>query len=155
MSVLRNLVEQAARAKKIVVDSFTYTATWLPLAGNAVTPITIPISADSDFLWMETCLTAFTAINVLDPNPDLLMAFTDTGSGRNLQDNPVHINNIIGNGQWPYVLPEPKLLIGAGGLQVTLTNNTAVAKARVDLAIIGIKIFYISSYNRSDMIQGI
>ena len=134
---------------------FTYSALWVPLAANATTPFTIPISADSDFLWQETCLIAFTAANVLWPNPDLLLSFADTGSGRFLQDVPVHVSQITGNGQWPYILPEPKLLIGNGGITLTLTNQTAIQQGYIQISLIGTKVFYIDSYNRSNLIQGI
>lgn len=155
MSFLRNAVEQAARAKRVVIDHFTYTAAWIPLAANGTAQVTIPISADSDFLWMETTLVDYTAANVLNPAPDLLISFQDTGAGRNLQDNPVHVNLVTGNGQWPYVLPEPKLLIGNGALQVTLTNNVNQQEGRVSLALIGTKIFYLAGYDRSQLIMGL
>jgi hypothetical protein len=155
MSILRTKIEAAARANKIVIDPFTYSAVYINLAATAVTAITVPISADSDFLWMETCLAVFTAIGTLDPDPDQLIAFQDTGSGRFLQDQPVHVRNISGNGQWPFILPEPKLLIGNGGLTIAITNNTAVIRARVDFSMIGYKVFYLSGYNRSNLIQGI
>lgn len=154
MSVMKSMFEQAARARKVVLDHFTYVATWLNLGAGATVPNTIPISADSDFLWMETSLVTFTAVNVIDPAPDMLVGFTDTGSGRNLQDAAVHVSNITGNGAWPYVLPEPKLLIGNGGITITMTNNTLVAKARIDMALIGVKVFYISGFDRSKVIAG-
>ncbi len=155
MSFIRSVIENAARAGKVVLDHFSYEATWAPLGIGATVQVTVPISADSDFVWMETALVVMTAANVLDPAPDLLISFTDQGSGRNLQDNPVHVMNVTGNGQWPYVLPEPKLLIGSGGLQITLTDLSGVAKARVDLTLIGTKVFYPNAnYTRSSLLSG-
>jgi hypothetical protein len=154
MSFLRNKLEEAARAKKVVLDHFSYTLSWVPLAANATVAQTIPISADSDFLWMETCFTAFTAAGVLNPAPDELISFQDVGAGRLLQDNPLHVTLVSGNGQWPYVLPEPKLLIGNGGLQVTLQNLEAVQQATVRLVLIGVKVFYVTGFNRSQLLIG-
>jgi hypothetical protein len=155
MSFLRNAAEAAARAKKIVLDHFTYTAAFAPLLANATANVVVPISADSDFLWMETCLVAYTAANTPDPTPDMLISFQDTGAGRNLQDNPVHVALITGNGQWPFVLPEPKILVGNGAMQITLVNNTAVQCGRVSIALIGVKMFYLEGYNRSKLIMGL
>jgi len=155
MSFLRNAVEAAARAKKVVIDHFTYTAAWAPLLASATASQTIPISADSDFLWMETALVVYTAANNLNPNPDLLISFQDTGAGRNLQDNPIHVSLVTGNGQWPFVLPEPKLLVGNGSIQVTLVNNVVQQEGRVSLAMIGVKVFYLQGYDRSKLIMGI
>ena len=155
MSYLRSMAENAARAGKCILDYFTYTAVWNPLGALATVPVTIPISSDSDFLWMMTSGNDMTAINVFNPAPDMLIQYTDQGSGRNLQDNPVHWLNAVGNAQWPYVLPEPKLLIGNGGLQITLQDLANVAHGRVDLSIIGYKIFYIKSgYNRNSFLAG-
>lgn len=151
---LKERLYQAALAKKVVLDHFTYTATWNPLGASATTPVTIPISADSDFVWMETTGVAYTGVNVLDPAPDLLLMFTDTGSGRNLQDNAIHWMNIVGNAQWPYVLPEPKLLIGNGGLMITAINNVAIAVGRLDIALIGVKVFYLNGYTRDRLVSG-
>ncbi len=155
MSFLRNAVEQAARAKRVVIDHFTYTAAWTPLGASATTSVTIPISADSDFLWMETSLVDYTAANVLNPNPDLLISFQDAGSGRNLQDNPIHVSLVTGSGQWPFVLPEPKMLVGNGSIQVTLVNNVAQIEGRISLALIGVKVFYLQGYDRSKLIMGL
>lgn len=155
MSYLRNAVEQAARAKRVVLDHFTYTANWTPLAANQTLAVVVPISADSDFLWMETTLVDYTAANVLNPAPDLLISYQDTGASRNLQDNPVHVLNVTGNGQWPYVLPEPKLLIGNGSLQITLVNNVNQQEGAVRLSLIGVKIFYLAGYDRSQLIMGL
>lgn len=152
---LKERLYQAALAKKIVLDHFTYVATWAPLPLSAAVPVIIPISSDSDFAWMETTGVAYRGVNNLDPAPDLLLQFSDTGSGRNFQDNPIHWSNIVGNGQWPYVLPEPKLLIGNGSLQINLINNVAVAETRVDIALIGVKIFYLRGFNRDLLTAGI
>lgn len=152
---LKQRLYQAALAKKVVLDHFTYVATWAPLPLSATVPVVVPISADSDFVWMELTGVAFRAANNLDPAPDLLLQFADTGSGRLFQDAPIHWSNIIGNGQWPYVLPEPKLLVGSGSIQITMTNNVAVAEGRVDLALIGVKVFYLRGYNRDQLIAGI
>lgn len=155
MSYLRNVVEQAARAKRVVLDHFTYTSAWIAFPALGTVQNTIPISADSDFLWMETGLISYTTPDNLTVDPDFLISFQDTGAGRNLQDNPIHVSLVTGNGQWPYVLPEPKLLIGNGALQITLVNNVVQQYGRVSLALIGVKVFYLPNYNRSTMLTGL
>jgi hypothetical protein len=82
------------------------------------------------------------------------MGLRDTGSGRDLQDNAIHVQNITGNGQLPYCLPEPKLFKGASNIGITLINNTAVA-AKVDVAFIGRKIFYLAQFNRDNLFAGL
>jgi hypothetical protein len=140
-------IGRAQRLKKVEADHFIYTATWNTLGANAVTPVNVPIQNDSDFIirWLALC--AYTAAGTALANPDYLVTIFDTGSGRQFQDQMVHVSNTFGTAQWPFVLPEPKLVKGGSVIQVTLTNNTAVA-ARVDVALIGFKLFYLAGFTR-------
>jgi len=150
---LRSELDAQSRAKKMFLDYFVYVMTWNPLAANAVTPVAVPLTSDSDFVLDGVSLVAYTGVGVLLPNPDYLLQLIDTGSGRNLQDAPVHVNNIAGQGNLLYILPEPKLFKGGATITGILTNNTAVA-ARVDIALIGRKIFYLGGYNRETVFAG-
>ena len=154
MDFIRTRIEQAARGNKVIIDQFTYTATFINLGVAATTPANVNISADSDFLWEKTVLTVMTVVNVLNVAPDLLVSFIDTGSSRNLQDFPIHVMNCAGSAQLPFILPEAKLLRGNGGLQVTCQNLSGVQQGRVDFAFHGIKIFYTGGYNRDLLISG-
>lgn len=152
--MLRQILNDAARSRKIYLDYFVYTATWNTLAAGATTAVTVPVQADSDFVLEEFNLVAFSAAGVLVPTPDYLIQLVDQGSGRALQDNPIHVSNVTGNGPLPYVLREPKFFIGNGSIQITLTNLTAVA-ARVDAALIGEKVFYLEGYKRNQLLGGL
>jgi hypothetical protein len=66
---------------------------------------------------------------VIAVNPDYLLSIVDLGSGLNLQDVGVHVNNCTGNGQWPYVWPEPYKCPAGGTIAVTLQNNSPTALA--------------------------
>lgn len=147
---LNQQLQDAQAARKIELDFFVYNAVF-PIAtfvGAATIPLLIPITADSDFVLDAVNLVSFSAAGILIPfPPDYQIALRDTGSGRDLQDNPGHVSNVTGTGQFPYWLPEPKFFKGASNIGVTLTNNTAVA-AKVDIAFIGRKIFYLASFNR-------
>ena len=155
MSAIRNIVEAAARARKIRLDQFVYRVRFTTFLANATNTQTIAIQSDSDFLWVATSLIVMTAVNTPDITPDMEMSVIDSGSGRQLQDAPVHVLNITGNGQWPFVLPEPKVFVGNGSIQVTVTDLSAVAKARVEFSFLGSKIFYTAGYDRSSMLAGI
>lgn len=154
MSALKSIVEAAARARKIVLDHFVYRARFVNLLAGANGQVTIPIQADSDFLWVATSFVVFTAANTIDPAPDMEFSVIDTGSGRQLQDAPMHVLNATGNGQWPFILPEPKIFSGNGSIQVSVTDLSAVAKARVEFSLLGSKIFYVGGYNRNEVLIG-
>lgn len=149
-------ITEAQRARHIELDLFTYNAIF-PIAafvGAATITIQIPITSDSDFVLDCLNLVSYTAVGVLNPNPDYQIFLVDSGSGRNLMDVPVHVNNYSGTGQLPFYLPEPKLFKGAATIGVTLVNNTAVA-AKVDVSFIGRKIFYIGQFNRDMLMSGV
>lgn len=155
MSALREIVNGAARARKILLDHFTYRTQFAPLGASATASVSIPVQSDSDFLWIATTLTVFTAAGVYNPTPDMVISFQDNASGRQLQDAPIHAMNITGNGQWPFILPEPKIFSGNGSVLVTVTNNVAVAQGVVDLALLGSKIFYTANFDRTKLIAGV
>lgn len=148
---LRERLQQAALAKKVVLDHFTYPLTVSPLGASATAQQTVNISADSDFLWEAVTGVVFTAVNNLDPAPDMTVQYQDAGSNRDLQSIAIHWMNCVGSANWPFFLPEEKLLIGNGGLLVTLTNLVAIIKNRVDMSFIGRKVFYIRGYNRQSV----
>lgn len=145
-------LSRAVRAKQIELDPFTYTAIY-PIGvfiGAANIPVNIPIQADSDFVITKSVLVSYTAAGTFLVNPDYTIAFFDSGSGRQLQDNPVHVHNIMGSAERPYIWPEPKLIKGSSTFVVTLLNRTGVAAA-VDCAFLGFKIFYLKNFSRESL----
>jgi hypothetical protein len=145
----------ASRSGKVEIDPFDYSA-FFPIAtfvgGATNIPINTPINADSDFVVRYVNIAAFSAVGVPVATPDYLVQFVDTGSGRNLQDNPQHVLNIMGTAQLPFIWPEPKLLKGNSVLQTLLTNRTIVA-ADVFITFCGFKVFYVQSFTRDMLLQ--
>lgn len=144
---------RAARAGSVYLDPFSYTVTYNTLGALANVPVNIQIQADSDFVITKTMLCAYTAASVFLVNPDYLVSFFDSGSGRQLQDNPVHVHNIMGTAERPFIWSEPKLIKGSSTFIVTTQNLTAVA-ARVDLLFHGFKVFYVPPFTRSALGAG-
>ena len=147
--MLKDDIQAQSRNGQIKVESYMYTAVYNTLAaGPAVqTNININISNDSDFVILASTLVSYTAGGVLLVAPDYSLLLLDTSSGRLLMDQPTHVGNITGTGQWPFVYPEPYLLKGGGTLSCLMINNTAVA-ALVNLTFIGYKVFYGQKYSR-------
>lgn len=158
MSGLRDVFDLAYRQKKCELDHFVFggIAGGQALAGAAGAQAVIPVqfTNDSDFLWEAFSFISMSAAGVVVALPDYLISFQDTGSGRYLQDVPIHITNISGNGQWPFVLPEAKIFRGSATCIITVTNNTAVAST-VYPAMIGRKVFYNRGYDRDAIIYGV
>lgn len=150
---LNRQLDAAQVARRIELDLFFYNAIFNPLGAGATANVGVPITNDSDFILDALNLVSYSAVGILVPNPDYQIAIADTGSGRNLQDQPVHVANITGTGQLSFILPEPKLFKGSATILVTLVNNTAVA-AKVDVTLIGRKIFYLGNFTRDLLIAG-
>jgi hypothetical protein len=153
MSALQRLVEAAANARKVILDHYNYVAPLGAIGAGGTGTFTIPIQNDSDFLWVGTTLTVFTAVNVLDPAPDIVWGVTDAGSARLLQSANMPALGSTGNGQWPFLLPAAKLFVGNGSITVDATDRSGVAKAQVDFVFIGFKIFYAQGFNREQLLS--
>jgi hypothetical protein len=149
---LNRQLDAAQVGRRIELDLYFYSAIFNTLGGAATATVNVPVTNDSDFVLDAINLVAYTAAGVFLVEPDYQIGLTDSGSGRNLQDAPVHVANITGSGMETFRLPEPKLFKGSATIQVTLVNNTAVA-AKVDVALIGRKIFYLGNFSRDQLVS--
>lgn len=147
--------EAARRAK----DVFFYGLDLLPATLSVTTTGTVSISNDSDFLWCATYAVVSTTGDVVHGCVDgLTVLFTDSGSGRNLMNQAVHIATVaqcalggptlaaptaagtVGpTGMW-----FPKLLSGGSTLTVSVTNLIATS-VNVRFTFAGLKIFPMAS----------
>lgn len=122
-------------------DYFIYSLEFLPLAASGIAAAAVNIQSDSHFLielitGVATDVTNATFI----ANVPELVNMTDSGSGRNFFDKPVHWNNLFGTAQLPGVLPFPKVINAGSTLTIQLTNLEATAR-NVRISLIGFKVF--------------
>lgn len=146
MPLLERLYDKE-RAGDITLDFFVYSTSFASMATAANTTNSISIQADSDFVIRYINVTATVAGQYVISNPPLLISFYDTGSGRNLQDNPILVQNLCGGsfspgGSLPGILPEPKLIVASSSIQVTINNISNYLLTRCDVALVGFKVFY-------------
>lgn len=134
-------------AKSVLRDPFVYSTTFTALAAGGNATNNINIQADSDFLIQAQTYHANVAnagqteSNFTYPLATVLL--TDSGSGRQFMDAAISIPEIFGNGQFPFVLPQPKLMSARSTLVVTATNYDAAQTYNIRLAFIGVKLFKI------------
>ncbi|MEE8177701.1 MAG: hypothetical protein V3T65_06880 [Acidobacteriota bacterium] len=124
-------------------DFFVYGTEFLPLAANAVSANReIQIQSDSHFVIMAAVIVA-TSVDDLTtvgpPIPQTARLF-DTGSGRELQNHDVHVDNYFGTAILPAYWTYPKLIKAASTFRTELTNLSATA-ANVRVDFWGFKIF--------------
>lgn len=130
-----------------VVDFFTYTFPVFSNVGVGATVtanLVIDASADFEVLQLQQFTNIANAAFVMNtrPIPNAAIMLTDSGSGRNLMNTPTPLASIAGTGEFPYNLPQPRLLARSSTLICALTNfDAAVATYQIYISLVGRKIF--------------
>jgi hypothetical protein len=117
----------------------------LALAGNATPQVQIQNDADFEMralaYYFNLANAAFTSST--RPIPNVTIMLTESGSGRNLFNNPVPLPNIAWNGEGAMrYLPWPKIFGRNANVQATIVNfDAAVVTGQLFLSMIGRKLF--------------
>jgi hypothetical protein len=134
----------------VFLDEFTYSAAFVlatptELAASGTTEISIQIDSGADFLAQALNITAFDDSGAYIPEPNYLLTLVRGGSGRELMNQAQHVLNICGNYRHQRgEKPCPGLCASMSQLTVRLQNLTSDAPARVDIALLGFKVFYLA-----------
>lgn len=136
-------------ATQFVEDFFIYNQNFLLIAPAAVQNQNIQVQADSAFkltaLSFQADIAAAAYTESTRPIPLCTLQMVDTGSGRQLFQNPAPIEAIFGNGQLPFILPLNRIFMPSSVIQMTLTNFSAATTYSVRLQLIGMKVFDLKS----------
>lgn len=131
---------------RYTLDYFTYSINFAALANGATASNQIAISADADFVVQKMSYFATLAgAPQTDSSrvvPLATVQITDSGSGRNLQNEGVFINSIFGQGELPFMLPVPRVFSANSNIKFTVTNVSAAdTYESLQLSLIGYKRF--------------
>src|SRR4029077_13929858 len=132
-------------------DWFVYVANFGNIGGGSGLTFAqnVQIQADSDFELVEITAqgllhallgvagTPIVGSNVIPAS----MQITDSGSGRSLFSAPVPVNMVAGTGQFPFILPVPRICKALSNIQVSLTMFDTTTYDSTFVAFIGRKIF--------------
>ena len=131
--------------EKIRRDFFIYTSEALAIAAAGNANDIINIEADSDFFLQkfayEADIAAAAFVLNTTPIPLITIQLIDSGSGRQLMNNPVPVSSFMGNGQLPFILPNPRLFLRNSTIQIAYANFDAAVTYNIRLAFIGYKIY--------------
>ena len=131
--------------KKIRRDFYIYEAEALALVAGGDANDTINIEADSDFFLQkfayEADIAAAAFVFNTKPLPLITIQLIDSGSGRQLMNNPIPVTSFMGDGQLPFILPNPRLFLRNSTIQVAFNNFDAAVTYNLRLAFIGYKIY--------------
>lgn len=128
-------------------DYFTYAVTLASIAGGgAQAQASINFEADTEFTVVKMAYSADIAGAAQTDSsrviPLVTVQITDSGSGRNLQNSPIPIHTICGEGGLPMVLPIPRTFAPNSTLTFTFTNESAATTyANLRVVLIGYKTF--------------
>lgn len=151
-SPLELLASEAMIRGLCKLEQFTYSAAWIAgtataLASLGTTDVQIQINGDSDFVVQEMNVTVFTNTTTINASPNMLLTIVRSGSGFETSNQPQHIQNIAGN-FWnnasPGRMPCPAKYDASNNITLRLQNLVAVAAGRVDIALVGFKVYYIN-----------
>ncbi len=137
------------------LDEFVYSArfvvgtpTALPATGTNT--VQIQINDDADFISQMNNATVIASDHDCEPCPNMLVNIVRAGSGREVMNQPQHIQNIMGNfwsGNFPAYKPMPGLIQKKNTLTVQIQNLSSDAPDLVEIAFIGFKVFYTQNQN--------
>jgi hypothetical protein len=126
-------------------DFYIYEAEVVALGVGLSSNDTIAIEADSDFILQKLTFQADLAGVAQDDAtrvvPNVLIQLTDTGSGRQLMQNPIPVTSFFGTGRVPFILPNPRLFMRNSTIQIAFTSFEVADTPTVRLAFIGYKMY--------------
>ncbi len=126
-------------------DFYIYEAESLGLVTGGTSNDVINIEADSDFILQkmtyEADIAAAAYTFTTNPIPLITIQITDTGSGRQLMQEPIPVNSFMGDGKLPFYLPNPRKFLRNSTIQIAFVNFDAAITYNLRLAFIGYKIY--------------
>lgn len=123
-------------------DFFAYGDDYLPVGAGLTVPQNIAVQSDSDYLIVGAVAVVTDIANVVfAANRPFLVTILDSGSGRQLQNTAIHLDNLFGTAQLPAYWPFPKLVPRASTLTTTIQSLDAANDFNVRIAYLGFKIF--------------
>lgn len=126
-------------------DFYVYEAEALAILPAGSANDIINIEADSDFILQKFAFQADIAAaaytDATRPWPNISVQLIDSGSGRQLMQNPIPVTSFMGTGELPFILPNPRKFLRNSTIQVAFTNFDAAITYNIRLAFIGYKIY--------------
>lgn len=102
-------------------------------AGNTAS-ISINIGIDAHFLAQKI-------VGTRTSGAPALVSIRTGGNDRTWMDKPVHFDNLVGNGQFPNILPAPRLCERGSTVLITIQNLSSVNSGTYEIILSGLKLF--------------
>lgn len=143
---LNDALQSLENEASIVRFPYTYNAVFAAIAPAGTATVNIAIDAAAPFLIVNQTFEANVTAGAAQLSgtfcyPNISVTLTDTGSNRQMMDVATPVVSIFGNGQFPYILPEPKLMAANSVLQVTAVSFEAANSPVLRLSFNGYKLY--------------
>jgi hypothetical protein len=102
-------------------------------AGNTAS-LSINIGIDAHFLVQKI-------VGVRTSLSPALVTIRTGGNDRTWMDKAVHFDNLVGNAQFPNILPAPRLAERGSSIQITIQNLSATVAGTYEIVFSGLKLF--------------
>lgn len=130
---------------KALRDFFIYGTASVAVAAAGTGNDTIQVQADAAFELQKLAFFADIAGAVQTDSsrvlPLVTVQITDQGSGRQLFSTPQAIPAMMGDGQFPFILPVTKIFSANSAITLNFANFSAATAYNIRVALIGSKIF--------------
>jgi len=113
---------------------YDYTTGSVSISAGNTASLSINIGIDAHFLVKKL-------VGTRTSQSPALVSIRTGGNDRTWMDKPVHFDNIIGNGQFPNVLPAPRLCERGSSIQITIQNLSATVAGTYEIVFSGLKLF--------------
>ena len=102
-------------------------------AGNTAS-LSINIGIDAHFLVQKI-------VGVRTSLTPALVSIRTGGNDRTWMDKAVHFDNLVGNAQFPNILPAPRLAERGSSIQITIQNLSGTVNGTYEIILSGLKLF--------------
>lgn len=113
---------------------YTYTTGSQVITAGNTASLSINIGIDAHFLVKKI-------VGVRTSQTPALVSVRTGGNDRTWMDKPVHFDNLVGNAQFPNVLPAPRLCERGSSIQVTIQNLSSTLSGTYEIVFDGLKLF--------------
>lgn len=113
---------------------YDYSTGLLSIAAGNTASLSINIGIDAHFLVKKLT-------GVRSGQSPALVSIRTGGNDRTWMDKPVYFDNLVGNAQFPNILPAPRLCERGSSIQVTIQNLSATIAGTYEIVFSGLKLF--------------
>jgi len=122
--------DQAWKAK----PPYDYTTGSQVVAAGNTASLSINIGIDAHFLVQKI-------VGIRTSQSPALVTIRTGGNDKQWMDKAVHFDNLVGNAQFPNILPAPRLVERGASIQITLQNLSATVTGTYEIVFSGLKLF--------------